>query len=109
MTFIPDGGFLGQLEITKEHAKLILFVSNIVNGGIGIAALAAVWKLHRPKFMNYQRSALRIVDILRKERLIDANKERQILDTISLNLTPCTDPARRKECEEGLLRAIQSV
>jgi len=105
VTFIPDGGSLGQFEITKEHARLILFVSNILNGGIGIAALAAVWKLHRPKFMSYQQSALRIVDILKREQLIDVTKERQMLDTISLNLTPCTDPARKKECEEGLLRA----
>lgn len=77
----------------------------MVNGGIGTGALATIWKLRGPQFMRYQQSALGIVDMLKKERVIDETKERQMLDTISLNLTSCTDLARRKECEEGLLRA----
>lgn len=105
VTFIPEGGFLGQWEITKEHARFILFVSNMVNGGVSIAVLATIWKLRTPRFLRYQQSALRIVERLKKEKMIDETKERQMLDTISLNLTPCTDPARRKECEEGRLRA----
>ena len=104
LTFTPEGGVLGPLEITKQDAKHILFVSNIVNGGISITVLAAIWKLREPKFLRYQQSALSIVEILRKEQLIDNKKERKMLDTISRNLTPCTDPARRNECEEGLIR-----
>jgi type II secretory pathway component PulF len=104
VTFIPEGGFLIQWEITKEHARFILFVSNVVNGGISIAVLATIWKLRTPVFLRYQQSALRIVERLKKEKMIDETKERQMLDTISLNLTPCIDPARRKECEEGFLR-----
>jgi len=103
-TYIPEGGLLGPLEITKENAKHVLFVSNIVNGGIGIAALVWVWKLRKPNFLSYQQSALKIVETLKKKQSIDDAKERKMLDTISRNLTPCTDPARRKECEEGLIR-----
>lgn len=104
ITYIPEGGLLGPLEITEENAKHVLFMSHIVNGGIGITALVWVWKLHKPKFLSFQESALKIVKTLKKKQLIDDIKERKMLDTISRNLTPCTDPARRKECEEGLLR-----
>jgi hypothetical protein len=105
VTFIPEGGILMHWEITKEQARSILFVSNMVNGGISIATLATIWRLRTPVFLRYQQSALRIVERLKKEKMVDETQERQILDTISLNLTPCTDPARKKECEEGLLRA----
>ena len=104
LTFTPEGGMLGPLEITKQNAKYALLVSNMINGGISITALATIWKLREPKFMRYQQSALMIVEILRKEQLIDHKKERKMLDTISRNLTPCTDPTRRNECQEGLSR-----
>lgn len=109
LTFTSEGGMLGPLEITKQNAKYALFVSNIINGGIGIAALAAIWKLREPKFMRYQQSALKIVDMLRKEQLIDNKKEMKMLDTISKNLTPCIDPTKRNECEEGLSRVSVSL
>ena len=105
ITYIPDGGFLLRWEITKEQASSILFVSNMINGGIGITVLVTIWKLRIPSFLRYQQSALRVIEHLMKNKMIDEIKERQMLDTISLNLTPCTDPTKREECKEGLLRA----
>jgi len=105
LTFIPDGGMIASITITKEFAHGFLFLTNFVNGGIGVGVLYSILKARQPTFTRYQVTVGEIIDELKATGRIDKSIQEKMREVVSMRLAPCTDSSRKKECFEGLRRA----
>jgi hypothetical protein len=104
ITFLSEGGKFGSIEISKDVAKWLLFTINFVNGGAGITSAIGILRFRKPPFLRYHKVALTIVDEAYQKGIINNSVKEQMRDAIALHLTPCDDPANKKQCEEELQR-----
>jgi hypothetical protein len=105
LTFIPDGGMIASITISKEFAHGFLFLTNFVNGGLGVGVLFSILKARQPTFTRYQVTAGEIIDELRLKGRIDKRVQEKMREVVGMRMSPCTDFSRKKECLEGLKRA----
>lgn len=98
---MSEGGrILGVLEIPKELAQFLIFVSIIVS----IIGFGSIRKLHEPSFLKYHECALDIVQELRNKKTIDDIQNQKMKNVIGSELTMCDYKENKKECIEGLHR-----